>query len=265
MNVANKHGGGMSVIDGAEASGLGQPIVAVGSGTNATADEYDDDDIDKVLPPIRERSTNRCGDALYAFCGVLYHWYHYRASTDQCVFTVTEPVRVCNHSPHRFATMDECRRLCVVEGIYDFVEERPETCSGGPLFAPCTWLDVKPTWAIFNGERCVRWPFPDGLCPARNNSAVFKSRRECANRCLSAVEEKDASTPGEPCPVGPGPAEVCRPEVLRFPYFSHHSANECFEASEEFLRNRRCLTTPTIFPDEEKCRQQCMGKTRRRR
>ncbi|XP_075751758.1 uncharacterized protein LOC119173826 isoform X1 [Rhipicephalus microplus] len=265
MNVANKHGGGMSVIDGAEASGLGQPVVAVGSGTNATANEYDDDEIEKVLPPIRERSTNRCGDALYAFCGVLYHWYHYRASTDQCVFTVTEPVRVCNHSPHRFATMDECRRLCVVEGIYDFVEERPETCSGGPLFAPCTWLDVKPTWAIFNGEKCVRWPFPDGLCPARNNSAVFKSRRECANRCLSAVEEKDASTPGDPCPVGPGPAEVCRPEVLRFPYFSHHSANECFQASEEFLRNRRCLTTPTIFPDKEKCRQQCMGKTRRRR
>ncbi|KAL1478427.1 hypothetical protein MTO96_016267 [Rhipicephalus appendiculatus] len=175
------------------------------------------------------------------------------------------PCACATTAPQRFATMDECRRLCVVEGIQDFVEERPEKCWKGPLFAPCTWLDVKPTWAIFDGEKCVRWPFPDGLCPAPNNSAVFDSRRECANRCLSAVNENDASTPSEPCPIGPGPAEVCRPEVLRFPYFSHHSANECFEASAELLANRRCLTAPTYFPDEEKCRQKCMGKTQRRR
>lgn len=276
---AAKNPGSVALVDGAKAAGAAGSMVDVDSAT-ATAEpypnrasdttpttgheDYGTDAAEKPLPPIHEPPFDKCGDALYTFCGMLYQLYHYRASRNECVFTVTEPVRVCNRSPDRFATMDDCRRVCVVQGIEDLVAERPEVCSRGPLFAPCTWQDVKPTWAIFDGERCVRWPFPDGLCPAANNSAVFSSRQECADRCLPAVEERDASSPADPCPLGPGPADVCRPEVLRFPYFSHHSANKCFEASADFLAKRRCLAAPTLFVNEKKCRERCMDNPRPR-
>nr|XP_050027915.2 uncharacterized protein LOC126523307 [Dermacentor andersoni] len=277
---AAKNAGSMGLVDGAKAEGAAQPMVDVdpatgtaephanrASETTPTTDDehYDTDVAEKPLPPIHESASNKCGDALYTFCNMLYQLYHYRASSNECVFTVTENVRVCNRSPDRFATMDDCQRVCVVPGINDLVADRPKVCSTGPLFAPCNWRDVKPTWAIFDGVRCVRWPFPDGLCPAANNTAVFSSRQECADRCLKAVEEWSASPPRDPCPVGPGPAEVCGPEVLRFPYFSHHSANKCFVASEDFLARRRCLTAPTLFVNEQKCREKCMGNPRTRR
>ncbi|XP_070395726.1 uncharacterized protein [Dermacentor albipictus] len=276
---AAKNAGSMGLVGGAKAAGAAQPMIDVDLATGTaepdpnraskitptTHNEHDDTDVaEKPLPPILEPSSKKCGDALYTFCGMLYQLYHYRASSNECVFTVTENVRVCNRSPDRFATMDDCRRVCVVPGINDLVADRPKVCSTGPLFAPCTWRDVKPTWAIFDGVRCVRWPFPDGLCPATNNTAVFSSRQECAHRCLQ-VEEWGTSSPREPCPVGPGPAEVCRPEVLRFPYFSHHSANKCFEASEDFLARRRCLAAPTLFVNEQKCREKCMGNPPARR
>ncbi|KAK8773135.1 hypothetical protein V5799_012331 [Amblyomma americanum] len=99
-------------------------------------DEDDDDNAEKPLPPITEPSQSRCGEAMYRFCGVLYHLYHYRASTDTCVFTVTDHVRVCNRSPDRFATAEQCHRACALRNEYG---EKPEVCSTGPLFAPCTW------------------------------------------------------------------------------------------------------------------------------
>ncbi|KAK8773889.1 hypothetical protein V5799_011578 [Amblyomma americanum] len=117
---------------------VAQPNTALASSTSSSwdTDEDDDDNAEKPLPPITEPSQSRCGEAMYRFCGVLYHLYHYRASTDTCVFTVTDHVRVCNRSPDRFATAEQCHRACALRNEYG---EKPEVCSTGPLFAPCTW------------------------------------------------------------------------------------------------------------------------------
>ncbi|XP_054922732.2 uncharacterized protein [Dermacentor andersoni] len=198
------------------------------------------------LPPAN------CTKLVYTFCHQFFRLYHYRPSTNTCVSTQEDPAQMCNRSPDRFATMAGCRRMCVQS------RRRPERCDSGPLFSECTWRDVKPKWSFFDGTRCKRWPFPEGLCPAPNNERVFTDRRNCDRRCKPPRNMSDGSP--KPCSSGTGRAVTCTANVLRFPYFASYSSGkfDCFRASVQLLSTHHCLVSRALFANRADCRKTCV-------
>lgn len=198
------------------------------------------------LPP------GNCSKSVYTFCQQFFRLYHYRPSTNTCVSTQTDVAQMCNRSPDRFATMAECRRICV------HAHKRPEVCDSGPLFSECTWRDVKPKWTFFDGTSCKRWHFPEGLCPAPKNKQVFTSRRNCDRRCKPPRKKSDRSP--KACVPGTGRAVTCTADVLRFPYFASYSSGkfDCFRASIQLLSTHHCLVSRALFANEADCRKMCV-------
>ncbi|XP_070395728.1 uncharacterized protein [Dermacentor albipictus] len=195
---------------------------------------------------------DNCTTSVYTFCHQFFRLYHYRPSTNTCMSTQEDPAQMCNRSPDRFATMAECRRTCLHS------RRRPEVCHSGPLFSECTWRDVKPKWSFFDGTRCKRWPFPEGLCPAPNNERVFTDHRKCDRRCKPPRNMSDGSP--KPCSSGMGRAVTCTANVLRYPYFASYSSGKfgCFRASVQLLSTHHCLVSRALFANRADCRKTCV-------
>ncbi|KAL1478428.1 hypothetical protein MTO96_016268 [Rhipicephalus appendiculatus] len=193
-----------------------------------------------------------CTRLTYTFCHQFFRLYQYRLSTNSCVSTQIDPAMICNRSPDRFSSMAECHRICM------HPHKKPEVCGSGPLFSECTSRDVTTTWTYFDGTRCKRWPFHDGLCPAPGNNRVFSSRRNCHRRCIAARKRPDGSR--VTCQPGMGHAVTCTADALRFPYFASYLDGEvnCFRASIELLSDHHCLVSRALFSNREDCRKLCV-------
>ncbi|XP_077486568.1 uncharacterized protein LOC144097816 [Amblyomma americanum] len=211
-----------------------------------------------VAPPVRRRLltlwAGNYSKATFSFCHLLLRMHHYRPSTNSCVSTLNDPARMCNVSPDRFPTMEQCRRVCLGDP-----RSRPQECEIGPLFSICSRQDVKPKWAFFDGKRCQQWTFPEGLCPAPNNTQVFGSLRECFSRCMPTARKPYGSL-GTRCPIGMGPAGTCTADVLRFPYFAGYESGrfDCFRGSIKLLSENHCIVSPALFATEQDCVKTCV-------
>ncbi|XP_077553463.1 uncharacterized protein LOC144168330 [Haemaphysalis longicornis] len=183
------------------------------------------------------------------------------------------PFSLCNRSPNRFASLENCRRSCI-EG-----PEPAQRCFDKPLFGGCSSHLVQPSWWFFDGHLCRPWSFLDGKCPSvgRRGGApqLFRSRAQCLRRCaphlLSTVVgggQEQRKPQERRCRRPQG--RDCSPQELRFPYFADvpilwGGPLRCVRVSPRTVLERRCLVGANRFPSLEQCHKTCVAHSLRSR
>uniref|UniRef100_G3MR11 BPTI/Kunitz inhibitor domain-containing protein n=1 Tax=Amblyomma maculatum TaxID=34609 RepID=G3MR11_AMBMU len=155
------------------------------------------------------------------------------------------PVYVCNQSPNRFSSLEECRRDCANAS-------RPHRlCMATPQFSHCE-KDLAGSWWFSNGTACEEWRFPLGLCPAQGSS-VFASAHQCRENCLLPRDKLQCRHRPEP--------QVCAMEQLTYPYFAvvdDDGSFRCLEASSSTLSGYQCQTGANHFVSVDSCNSTCV-------
>ncbi|KAH7931504.1 hypothetical protein HPB51_029833 [Rhipicephalus microplus] len=192
-----------------------------------------------------------CSRSFYTYCPVLNQEAYYSAREGRCLLTTADAVRVCNHSPNRFASIDACYNSC--GRMHGPMADR---CFEKTLFTDCNRQDVWQNWWVFSGEDCVQWGFPRGLCPDDDGSdvVVFADEAACVERCLSSKDGGENRRCRRP------KAKSCTEEQLRFPYFAEILASgrgHCVKATVENLLMHRCLIGANQFNSVSACREAC--------
>ncbi|KAH9365180.1 hypothetical protein HPB48_008947 [Haemaphysalis longicornis] len=223
--------------------------------TEVTSDVIEEEDVSTATHvlhnPERPRPKSRqCGDHFFSLCPESKQEFYFRASQRACLHADTHNVvAVCNRGPNRFSSRESCTDAC---GGGDSETDEPE-CSGGVVFAECRAEDVTGVQWFFDGERCRAWSFHRGLCPG-NGSSAFPTRRQCRKACLKPGSRRN------PCAVPR--AEVCSPDVLKYPFFADMSAaraqDRCMAATPKNLLGRQCLNGNNRFVSQEDCGRACL-------
>ncbi|KAH7962278.1 uncharacterized protein LOC119385132 [Rhipicephalus sanguineus] len=191
-------------------------------------------------------SKPQCGQFQFSFCSERKGGGAYFDPTlASCLAVSPELVYVCNRSPNRFSSLEECRRSCV-EPV------RPHRrCMATPVFSLCD-RELTKSWWFSNGTQCEEWRFPLGLCPAQKSS-VFSSARQCSDSCLRPRDKLHCCHRPEP--------HVCTLGQLKYPYFAAVGYDGCFrclEATASALMGYQCLIGANRFDTIDACNSTCV-------
>ncbi|KAL1470671.1 hypothetical protein MTO96_004532 [Rhipicephalus appendiculatus] len=158
---------------------------------------------------------------------------------------------LCNRGANKFASLASCDAACGSNA-----NTAEPKCHEKALFTECKSEDIKgPLW-FSNGDRCERWNFWAGLCPATNESreSLFATSEECERSCYEPGSRSDRC--GAPRNV------ACAADRLRQPYFANMAASgtaeRCLKATAQNLAGHLCLAGKNRFSTLEACRKECV-------
>ncbi|XP_064472741.1 uncharacterized protein LOC135387498 [Ornithodoros turicata] len=196
------------------------------------------------------RRVAECGQYYYSYCTNKTVEFYFKQDT--CTATVggSDAFDLCNHSPNRFRTMEECTWRCINRTTPD------PACYKATEFATCTQELIRYQWWYYHDDQCHRWVFEDGACPHKlGRHLTYETLEECKGNCSGTTKTYMCVKPG---------GSSCSPDQLIFPYFAHKRADgnfTCLTADPETLDERNCLTGPNKFATGEACIQTCVRPT----
>ncbi|KAH6928911.1 hypothetical protein HPB50_021593 [Hyalomma asiaticum] len=133
----------------------------------------------RVDDTYADEALRMCSVVLYSYCSHKHQEFHFVPANNSCIAASEDNVMVCNHSPNRFTSEKSCRAKCI-DSTYP-----SDRCFTTAIFSRCTSRDVRHQWWFFDGNGCVPWDFPSGLCPSiKKGGDLFNSMAECIAQCV---------------------------------------------------------------------------------
>ncbi|XP_077491398.1 uncharacterized protein LOC144102010 isoform X2 [Amblyomma americanum] len=238
--------------------------------------EFSSSEDDAHRSPAQTRAS--CEAPMFSYCPIPRIEFYYNRVTNACVSTALDGAGVCSRGPNKFPSRHTCRQRCIEYG-------RPaKNCRHKAIFKECTRQDVSQSWWYHSGNRCHRWTFPRGLCPA-SGSDVFRTFGECWRRCVSDEQHSNSRvrfyelTGGwllgqrrGPRPCRLPRTEVCRAESLKYAYFADSSPRpaaagsrvpRCHSVPVANQLGHRCLEGANRFRTAKACHRTCVTNSGR--
>lgn len=206
-------------------------------------DEDERDMLNAIPRAVEDRP--QCGDPKQVYCEKTTQSYFYQSDRDFCDSIFKDHVYVCNHSPNRFISLEDCKSACIG------ASEPLDKCQEQAIFTSCNSTDLKRTYWYRQGKKCVEWDYPDGYC-ASKLEGVARSKDECRKNCLGPdTDDKSCTLPAE---------LTCSTDDMKFPYFAHTFPNgtvACLIADAATLRPHKCMIGENAYSSQEECKRAC--------
>lgn len=206
-------------------------------------DEDERDMLNAIPKAVEDRP--QCGYPKQVYCEKTTQSYFYQTDRDFCDSTFKEHVYVCNHSPNRFVSLEDCKSACIG------ASKPLDKCQEQAIFTSCNSTDLKRSYWYRHGKKCVEWDYPDGYC-ASKLQGVARSKDECRKNCLGpGTDDKSCTLPAE---------LTCSTDDMKFPYFAHTFPNgtvACLMADAETLRPHKCMIGENTYGSQEECKHAC--------
>ncbi|XP_077491775.1 uncharacterized protein LOC144102354 isoform X1 [Amblyomma americanum] len=238
--------------------------------------EFSSNEDDAHRSPAQMRAS--CGALMFSYCPSPRIEFYYNPVTNACVSTASDGAGVCIRGPNKFPSRQTCRQRCIEDG-------RPaKNCRHRAIFKECTRQDVSQSWWYHSSNRCHRWTFPRGRCPA-SGSDVFTTFGECWRHCVSDEQHSNSRAKFNELTGGwllgqrrgPRPCrlprtEVCRAESLKYAYFADSSPRSaaagsrglrCHSVPVANQLGHRCLEGANRFRTAKACRRTCVTNSGR--